>query len=32
MKFQQIKRVLHNPDAVFKLIFTGNKYEVKKTI
>lgn len=32
MKFQQIKRALHNPNAVFKLIFTGNMDEVKKTI
>jgi len=32
MKFGQIKRVLHNPNAVFKFIITGNKDEVRKTV
>jgi hypothetical protein len=32
MKFSQIKRVMNNPSAIFKLIQTGNKDEVRKVV
>lgn len=32
MKLRQIKRVLNNPDAILKFIFTGDKDEVRKIV